>query len=178
MSSSRLLILGAVRLKQPTHGYDIRKELESWQADRWANIAYGSIYHALNRMAQEGLLKSEESSDRHGGTSKLLYSITPKGEAAFNELLAEYWQELKPTYDPFQAALTFMPFMPRGQIIEALTKRIDNAKKTIAELEQRSKLPTPPYVGQNIKLSIGYNKTFINWAQETKAKLEAGELVM
>ena len=34
MSATRLLILGVLRFKQPTHGYDVRRELESWQAER------------------------------------------------------------------------------------------------------------------------------------------------
>jgi DNA-binding PadR family transcriptional regulator len=57
MSATRLLILGALRFMQPAHGYEIRRTLETWNADQWANIAYGSIYHALNKMAEEGFLK-------------------------------------------------------------------------------------------------------------------------
>ena len=28
------------------HGYDIRRELETWNAEQWAQVAYGSIYYA------------------------------------------------------------------------------------------------------------------------------------
>ncbi|OLB73567.1 MAG: hypothetical protein AUI14_25850 [Actinobacteria bacterium 13_2_20CM_2_71_6] len=34
-----MLILGVVRLFQPVHGYDVRRELLSWHADEWANVA-------------------------------------------------------------------------------------------------------------------------------------------
>ena len=57
MSSSRLLILGVLRVREPIHGYDIRRELELWRAEQWANIAYGSIYCTLSKMSQEGLVK-------------------------------------------------------------------------------------------------------------------------
>jgi DNA-binding PadR family transcriptional regulator len=33
MSTTRLMILGLVRWMQPVHGYDVKRELESWQAD-------------------------------------------------------------------------------------------------------------------------------------------------
>jgi len=56
MSATRLLILGALRFMQPAHGYSIRRELERWNAETWANIAYGSIYFALNKMEQDGLV--------------------------------------------------------------------------------------------------------------------------
>jgi hypothetical protein len=42
MSSTRLLILGAVRIFQPVHGYFVRRELLSWRADQWAKINPGS----------------------------------------------------------------------------------------------------------------------------------------
>ena len=57
MSSTRLLVLGCVRLFQPVHGYEVRRELISWNADQWANINYGSIYHALNQLTKEGFLE-------------------------------------------------------------------------------------------------------------------------
>ncbi len=43
MSATRLLILGVMLKKPPIHGYDVRRELEMWGAEQWANIAYGSI---------------------------------------------------------------------------------------------------------------------------------------
>ncbi|HEY1485636.1 MAG TPA: PadR family transcriptional regulator, partial [Micromonosporaceae bacterium] len=42
-----MMILGLVKWMQPVHGYDVRRELLSWSADEWANVAPGSIYHAL-----------------------------------------------------------------------------------------------------------------------------------
>lgn len=57
MSSMRLLILGVLAQKKSAHGYEIRRELESWNAERWTNIAYGSIYFALKKMTDEGLLE-------------------------------------------------------------------------------------------------------------------------
>src|SRR5690606_2830766 len=56
VSVTRMMILGLVRWMQPVHGYDVRRELLSWSADKWANIQPGSIYHALRKLTEEGLL--------------------------------------------------------------------------------------------------------------------------
>ena len=53
MSSTRLLVLGVVRIFQPVHGYDVRRELLSWRVDQWANVAPGSIYNALKTLTKE-----------------------------------------------------------------------------------------------------------------------------
>ena len=59
-----MMILGLVRWMQPVHGYDVRRELLSWNADKWANIAARSIYHALRKLTEEGLLRG--GGDRAG----------------------------------------------------------------------------------------------------------------
>ena len=43
-TETRLLVLGAVSLFEPVNGYQIRRELMSWEVDRWAHINPGSIY--------------------------------------------------------------------------------------------------------------------------------------
>ena len=67
MSATRLLVLGAVRIFQPIHGYDLRRELMSWHADEWANISFGSIYFALKRMTGDRLLEEVETGRSGGG---------------------------------------------------------------------------------------------------------------
>ena len=52
-----MMILGLVQWMQPVHGYDVRRELLSWNADKWANIQPGSIYHALRKLSEEELLR-------------------------------------------------------------------------------------------------------------------------
>ena len=39
---TRMLLLGAVALFEPVNRYQIRRELLSWQVDRWANVNPGS----------------------------------------------------------------------------------------------------------------------------------------
>ncbi len=40
-TETRLLVLGAVSLFEPVNGYQIRRELMSWEVDRWAHINPG-----------------------------------------------------------------------------------------------------------------------------------------
>jgi DNA-binding PadR family transcriptional regulator len=56
MSVTRLLVLGAVRIFQPAHGYLVRRELISWHAQEWANLNPGSVYNALRSLTRDGLL--------------------------------------------------------------------------------------------------------------------------
>ena len=53
-SSTRLLVLGCVRIFQPVHGYFLRRELVSWEVDQWAHVHPGSIYNALKSLTRCG----------------------------------------------------------------------------------------------------------------------------
>ena len=54
MSTTRLLLLGVVRIFQPAYGYQLRRELITWEVQHWANINPGSIYTGLRTLAKHG----------------------------------------------------------------------------------------------------------------------------
>lgn len=169
MTASRLLILGALRTIQPAHGYQVRQELERWEADKWANVAYGSIYHALNAMASEGLLEMYEAPDRKGGTTKKVYILTPDGEKEYRHLLSEYWWEPRVVYDPFQIALTFRLDLPKQEFASALLTRVTAAEELVAHLKERQ-AAAPPHIAANMELTIGQTEVFISWAKRQIAE--------
>jgi DNA-binding PadR family transcriptional regulator len=180
MSATRLLILGVLRFKQPIHGYDVRRELESWQAERWANIAYGSIYFALNKMAEEGLVEVVDTHQAAKGPARTTYTLTVLGEAEFQRLLREYWWEPKTVIDPFQVALAFITELPRDELLAALRHRAAEARAKAGDLESaiRSKIgsDTPRHVTENMRLAAYHVETDARWTEEAIGKVERGEL--
>ena len=90
MSATRLLVLGVVRMHGSAHGYQVRRELLTWSADKWANVAPGSIYHALKKMETENLLEVASTDTHPGGPDRTAYRLTPDGETEFQLLLSKY----------------------------------------------------------------------------------------
>jgi DNA-binding PadR family transcriptional regulator len=163
------------------HGYDLRRELETWHAESWANIAYGSIYFALNKMAEEGLVEMVSTDQPTRRPARTLYCITEKGQTEFMRLLREFWSELKPIYDPFQVALTFMDSLSKEELITYLRRRYDHLA-ALLELSSRPDSPklvdpgAPRHIYENIRLAIMHMQTELNWLEETIEKVERGEL--
>ena len=123
MSTTRLLILGLVKWLQPVHGYDVRRELMSWNVDQWANVQPGSIYHALRKLTEEGLLTEVATEQVGSRPARTTYRVTSKGDREFEELLRKYWWDYKQPIDPFGAAFCFLPALPRREAIAALRNR-------------------------------------------------------
>jgi DNA-binding PadR family transcriptional regulator len=181
MSSIRLLILGVLMRKQPIHGYDVRRELEGYGADRWANVAYGSIYSALNKMADEGLVRAADSEQEERASAKTEYVITERGKAEFDRLLHEYWWDLKPTIDPFQMALTFMDKLPPTELRNALCHRADQLRSSIITFQclhtaQVANPHIPRHIAENTRLMLAHTETELHWIEEMVSKTACGEL--
>lgn len=105
-----LAILGLLK-EQALHGYELKKRLTE-TVGAGSAVSFGSLYPALGRLEQAGAVRAEESDSRsepipgtgslggelaafrarggagRGGRSRKVYSITPRGEALFEELLA------------------------------------------------------------------------------------------
>ncbi len=86
-----MMILGLVKWMQPVHGYDVRRELLSWHADKWANVAPGSIYHALRKLTEEGLLEEVATEQVGARPARTTYRLTPLGDEEFERLRSRYF---------------------------------------------------------------------------------------
>lgn len=173
------MILGLVRWMQPVHGYDVRRELMSWQAEEWANIAPGSIYHALRKLSEEGLL--EEVATEQVGTrpARTTYRVTPKGEIEFSELLRRYWWEHQQPIDPFHAAFSFLPALPRGEAAAALRNRarliragVDCLRFALAS--QWLAQSKPVHVAWMFELNVARMEAEIAWCERIAERIEGG----
>jgi DNA-binding PadR family transcriptional regulator len=135
MSATRMLVLGVVRIMQPVHGYDVRRELVSWRLEEMANVKPGSIYSALRTLEKDGCIAvhSYESGDRFPG--RTTYVLTGEGEKEFQLLLRAAWWTVTPPTEPLIPALTLMLFLSREELIGALQARLGRLE---GELEASS----------------------------------------
>lgn len=181
MSATRLLILGALRFMQPAHGYSVRRELESWQADEWANIAYGSIYFALNKMAEEGLVRevTPEVVPPSRRPARVTYVVTERGEEEFQRLLREYWWSRKPLIDPLQLAAAFVTELPEAEMRSVLIHRLALAEAGVAEIDHllasSMMAMKPAHVRDILDLNRERIRAEVTWLQRMVDRLNAGD---
>jgi DNA-binding PadR family transcriptional regulator len=176
-----MMILGLVNWLQPVHGYDVRRELLSWEPEEWANIQPGSIYHALRKMAEEGLLQEVKTEQVGSRPARTTYRMTPKGSMEFEELLRKYWWNVKPSIDPFAAAFAFLPALPRQEAIAALRNRARTLEANIARhkvfLEQGGEWAEhkPPHVNWQLEMVVVQLEAQVAWCHRIAERIEAGE---
>ncbi|MEU3453872.1 PadR family transcriptional regulator [Micromonospora sp. NPDC006766] len=174
-----MMILGLVRWMQPVHGYDVRRELLSWSADKWANVQPGSIYHALRKLTDEGLLRAVSTEQVGARPARTSYEVTPKGEDEFETLLRAQWWQLHESPDPFVAAFSFLPAMPRDEAAAALRNRANLLRAGIESM--RASLDSdwvrhrkPVHVGWMFELWLARAEAEMAWCGRIAERIESG----
>jgi DNA-binding PadR family transcriptional regulator len=172
-----MLILGLVNWMQPVHGYDVRRELLTWSADKWGNVQPGSIYHGLRKLTEEGLLREVGTEQVGARPARTSYEITPEGRTEFEHLLRGYWWDVKPGQDPFLAALSFLPAMPREEAVTAMRNRsvrLQAANMSLRLNSESNWFKKPVYAGWLMELMAAKNEAEIAWCDRIATLIESG----
>jgi len=81
------LLLLSILANGPAHGYAIIESLRA-RSEEVFDLPEGTVYPALHRLEDQGLLKSNWSEDT--GRRKRIYQLTPKGQQALNVRQADW----------------------------------------------------------------------------------------
>jgi DNA-binding PadR family transcriptional regulator len=190
MSSIRLLVLGVVQFAQPVHGYDVRRELQTWHLDGWVNVQAGSIYSALKTLERDGFIATASAGTRAttNRPERTEYVMTAEGDKQFQSLLRAAWWQVERGQEPFFGAMCFLHEMPREELIAAVQARVNRQEAQIAELRFiRASIKDgatgadgdiPEHVRENIDFATLRLKADIEWARQFTKRLRDGAYVL
>lgn len=180
-SSTRLLLLGAVRIFQPVHGYLVRSELLSWRIEHWANINPGSIYNGLRTLTKENYLEEVGTESQGGRPARTSYRLTVDGETEYQTLLAESLWRVD-VNDPAQlmTGLSFVVTLTRAEAAEAFEARelalnleLKAAAATIRALPASK--GTPTHVFEALELARCRLAGELDYVRAARARIERGD---
>jgi len=135
----KTLCLGVLSLGEAS-GYEIKKRLEEGFS-HFYDASFGSIYPALNRLQQEGLVTCafEAQSKR---PDKKVYALTPEGKLA---LVRELGNE--PAADrirsEFLVTMLFADLLPASHVARLIDDRIAGHRDFLATLATKTCNGTP-----------------------------------
>jgi DNA-binding PadR family transcriptional regulator len=174
VSATRLLVLGVVRGYGRAHGYRIGNDLLAWGADEWANVKWGSIYHALRSLTDGGLLLDHD--DVPGRTE---YELTERGEAEYMKLLRDALRRPQPRPDLLGAALAMLPSLRRTEAVALLRERLAALEAARDKAHaQAEALVDPPHVQELFGLWEHNAGGSAEWTRGLIERLEAGAYPM
>jgi DNA-binding PadR family transcriptional regulator len=119
--------------ERPMHPYEMYRLLLERHEDRIVKVRPGSLYHAVDRMAESALVEAT-GTDRAGGRpERTTYRITPAGRAALTERIRTVLAHPVNEVPVFPVALAESHNLARQEVIDLLTIRVTHLEATIAD---------------------------------------------
>jgi len=176
-----LYILGLLLRYGPQHGYQIKKLLGE-QLEDFTQIKLPTVYYHLEKMEASGLISAH--CDKEGDRpEKTVYHISPSGLKKFRELLTQTLQiKYRPTFD-VDATFYFSDSLKNNELIESLTRHMNNIKKTLDYLEIHRN-DTMEHITKDFEIPaaiifdhhILHFKAELAWARQSLNRLKEVEL--
>jgi len=177
--STRLVILALLR-DQPLHGYEIKQIIEEHMGD-WTNIAFGSIYFALGKLAEEGMIEKIATEKEGNRPSRSVYQITTAGQDEFLKEMRTVWGGLERQYFTIDVGLAFMSALPPEEIERYLRRRVKAIEEALHyldghEQEQASQPEVPTSVGMIFEHTRLHLAAELTWTRQLLEQVESGKL--
>jgi DNA-binding PadR family transcriptional regulator len=149
--TTRLIVLGLLA-SAPMHGYEMQRIMETSRVDAWAGILPGSLYHALRRMSDEGLV-TVQAIEASGHRQRAVYAITPAGRRAFaDELRASWATEARPFPVPLYMAMTFLDGLPPAEVLALVEARTATLGRQLADWDTAPKEKPGASIGTRLAM--------------------------
>jgi DNA-binding PadR family transcriptional regulator len=177
--STRLVILALLR-DQPLHGYEIKQIIEEHMGD-WTNIAFGSIYFALGKLAEEGMIEKIATEKEGNRPSRSVYQITNAGRDEFLKEMRAVWGDLERQYFAIDVGLAFMSALPPEEIKRYLHRRVKTLEEAAHYLdghenEQAYQPGVPTSVGMIFEHTRLHLEAELAWTHQLLEQVESGKL--
>jgi DNA-binding PadR family transcriptional regulator len=137
----RTICLGILTRGDAT-GYEIKNLFETDGYQHFVEASFGSIYPALGRLTEEGLV-SVRAEAQEKRPDRKVYSITPAGRSAFMASLLKPLPEDRHR-SPFVFAMLFSDLLPTERVAAMMDAYIHQAETKLAQLDETSAKPKTP----------------------------------
>ena len=181
--TTRMLVLGAVQIFGPVNGYQLRRELLSWEVERWAHVNPGSIYSMLTTLEKQGAIERHDLAI-DDARPVAVYTVTPAGDTEFERLVFEALATVPDSGDalPLRVAMNFGSTLTRSRFLDALAERVrilwSGVEDFDAKLAALVDPPiVPPHVMSELQLEVALMRAQLDWVIGLQSDVRAGALV-
>ena len=125
----------ALLAEGPTHPYEMYQTLVMRSEDRLVKVRPGSLYHTVDRLARQGLVRATGTEREGNRPERTTYEITEAGTLALGERVADIIATPVNEFPEFPLGLGEAHNLPLETVIDLLRKRIGLLRADMALLD-------------------------------------------
>jgi DNA-binding PadR family transcriptional regulator len=173
----------AVLSERESHPYEISRVIRTRNPEESFSRNGRSLYHAVERLAEAGLIESVEVNREGRRPERTVYRITAEGREELRYAISDLLSNPRLGSAAFAAGLARLGYLSEAEAVPALEVRLSGLEGLIAHhqatargLRDRTKLPRLFLL--ELDYLIGQLETESSWVAATVEALRRGELAV
>ena len=126
--------------ERPMHPYEVATTLRQRHKDESVRLNYGSLYAVVESLERRGLIAPRGTAREGRLPERTVYEITDAGRVEVHDWLTEMIATPVNDYTSFEAALSFIPALPPGDVVALLHERARRLQLEIAQAQAAREL--------------------------------------
>lgn len=179
LSAMAIAALGLLA-ERPMHPYEMYQLLLERQEDRVLKVRPGTLYHTVDRLAADGLVRSVGTEREGNRPERTTFEITDNGRRALSRRVLEMLSAPAEEYPEFALAISEAHNLTRTQVIACLRSRVqalhDEQEYTDGRLAAVRVDSVPRLYWLDVDYRRAMHQAERRWLAGIIAELEAGDL--
>jgi DNA-binding PadR family transcriptional regulator len=167
-------------VEEPMHPYEMYQLLVARHEDRLVKVRPGTLYHAVGRLEEQGLVEAT-GTDREGNRpERTTYKISPAGREALTRRIEDMLAVPVNEYPAFPLAVSEAYNLPSGVVVELLGRRLselEGQRKLLIDSQEKVRAKG---VDRKYLIDLEYQQTMlgaeIGWIRGLQDELSTGRL--
>ena len=167
-------------VEEPMHPYEMYQLLMARHEDRLVKVRPGTLYHAVGRLEEQGLVLAT-GTDREGNRpERTTYDISEAGREALTRRLQDMLARPANEYPSFPLAVSEAYNLPAGVVIELLDRRLVDLQEQLEFLAAAEGRVRMKGVERKYWIDMEYQQTMLRaeagWIRDLQEQLRSGHL--
>ncbi|HEY8318198.1 MAG TPA: PadR family transcriptional regulator [Amnibacterium sp.] len=168
-------------LERPMHPYEMVQLLLARSEDRLIKVRPGSLYHAVDRLHADGLVRPVGTERAGNRPERTTYAITSEGVDALGEWVRHALSTAEPEFPRFPLALGEAHNLSRDEVVTRLRRRLVALHGQDAELAAGEQVVSGKSLGERFWLDLPYTRALlaaeIDHLTRLVQRIESGDLL-
>jgi DNA-binding PadR family transcriptional regulator len=166
--------------ERPMHPYEVATTLRQRNKHESVRLNYGSLYAVVASLEKRGLIAAQETMRAGRLPERTVYALTESGRIETHDWLTELISTPVKDYPAFEAALSFLPALPPGDVAALLRERAQALDVEMArahasrEFVEKAGLPRLFWVEDEFRSRL--RETELIYVRRLIADIESGSL--